>query len=147
MGIEWTGWLGVGVVAAAIGVAAFGVLALRGQPRGRTGIEGLAQVLLIPERRRRYFQTIIFEGIAFTLAALAWGFDSLGVLPPAVADLLIPLCFLGGSISMAWMTFVGMRPRPLSREEQSALETNGRALIYSLAFAPVDVRSPPPPPF
>ncbi|MCI4336472.1 MAG: hypothetical protein L3K17_04655 [Thermoplasmata archaeon] len=100
-------------------------------------MEAMAQAAFIPEKRRRYLSILSIEGSLVLLTAISWGLGQVGVIPGSLGGDIVAAFLLSGMLTVAALTWVGLRPAHLSAIELAEFRARAPQLLYSLAFAPM----------
>jgi hypothetical protein len=133
--------VGVAVLVDSLATVGMSVVLLRGRLRPSRVLEALAQVALLPGRRRRFLQLLMLEAGFFVVIGILLGLDGLGIAFPIDPDFPLAAAFLGGMLMMGWISWTALRPQSLSSEERADLARNAPSILESLWMAPY--REPP----
>jgi hypothetical protein len=123
----------VTAVAFSIGSSAL----LRRASRGGSVMEGMIQVVFLPEKRRVYLLLMSLEGALFVLSGLVLGCTLIGILPQAPGTLAFVVLFVLGIAFMSARTVLGLRPSKLSNEQVAAVHRELPNSMPGLAFIPL----------
>ena len=103
--------------------------------------QGLAQVVFLPERRTMVFWLLTALGVLSITGGAVQALESLGWLTTIELDILTSVVYIGGSICMILLITVGLRPTPLTKDQQAEVVRASRE-IFMLAFLPVGAQEP-----
>jgi hypothetical protein len=124
--------VGVAVLVDSLATVGMSVVLLRGRLRPSRVLEALAQVALLPERRRRFLQLLMLEAGFFVVIGILLSLDGLGIAFPIDPDFPLAAAFLGGMLMMGWISWTALRPQSLSSEERADLARNAPSILESL---------------
>jgi hypothetical protein len=117
----------------------FAVLFVR-LPAPHSFISGLAQVVFLPRKRRRYLAVLSLEASFLLLAGIAWSLVAIGVLGGGLVSVAVSLLVLAAVLSQDALTWVGLRAEPVEEAEWAAIARDAPATLQSLWAAPVQYR-------
>jgi hypothetical protein len=100
-------------------------------------LDGMVQVVFLPEKRRLYLQLMSVEGALFVLAGLVAGLTLLGVLPTLPAFGAFAILFVAAIGLMSWRTALGLRPTRLTRNQLESVQRELPGSLPGLAFIPL----------
>ena len=131
--------LGISVLGAAVATVLVSVLLLgRMQRHGSSVMEGMAQVVFLPEKRSHYLWLMSIEGALFVLGGIAFGLSETGVVPGALGRFAFAALFLLGLVFLTVRSAVGLSPSPLTEADRATIRRSAPAVLDSLAFIPLD---------
>ena len=128
--------VGISTLFVAVGVGALALYLTRGKARLGPIQSAFAQVTLIPHRRQRFLLLLWVEVLFFLAAGVFLGLYHLGIEISNDPDLLFTVAFLGGTVTLGALTWVGLSPRPLTEEERAIAERDSPTVMESLWMVP-----------
>ncbi|MGP8072288.1 MAG: hypothetical protein ACLPZM_04065 [Thermoplasmata archaeon] len=124
------------VLFVSVGVGGLTLFLLRGDARPQAILSALAQVTLIPERRRRFLLLLWASAVCFLVTGVLLGLYRLGLQLGDDPDLWFSISFLVGMLALGALAWVGLSPRPLTESERAAAERDAPNMLESLWMAP-----------
>jgi hypothetical protein len=122
---------------ATIAFSAWSSALLRKTRRDGSVMDGLAQVVFLPEKRRRYLWLMSLEGSLFVLSGLVLGVVLLLGLSIAIGLVAFVLLFLGAMGFMTSRTALGLRRSELTEEQKEAVRRELPNALQGIAFIPL----------
>lgn len=132
---------GLALVVATILFSGLSLFLMRGTGRGGSVMDGLIQVIFLPEKRRKYLWIMSLEGAMFVLGGLLLGVFLLAGLPIDLGLSLFVGIFLAGLGFMSWRTALGLRATALTEEQKEAVRRDLPNSLEGLAFIPLQGES------
>ena len=134
--------VGVGLLLATIGFSAASLILLQRSRTGASVMDGMAQLVFLPEKRRAYLWIMSIEGGLFVLSGIV-----LGVFLVTGSSLDIGLSaflvlFVAAIAMMSWRTVLGLRPTALTKEQQETVRRELPNSLSGLAFIPLKGEEP-----
>ncbi|MCI4321779.1 MAG: hypothetical protein L3K18_05500 [Thermoplasmata archaeon] len=137
--------VGIALLLATIGFSAASVLLLQRGRSGESVMDGMVQLVFLPEKRRAYLWIMSVEGSLFVLSGIVLGVFLLTGWPLDLGLLAFVLLFLAAIAMMSWRTVLGLRPTVLTEEQKETVRRELPNSLSGLAFIPLQGEEPSDP--
>ncbi len=105
-------------------------------PHGEGVLEAMASVLLVPAKRRRWVILLSFGSSLFVLSGLVDQLEEFGVGGELLDRVLARALFVAALLTFVSLTWIGLRPAPLTESERIEASASVPRVMSSLALVP-----------
>jgi len=137
--------VGIGLLLATIGFSAASVILLQRSRSGASVMDGMVQLVFLPEKRRTYLWIMSIEGGLFVLSGIVLGAFLLTGLPLDLGLSAFLVLFVAAIAMMSWRTVLGLRPTVLTEEQKETVRRELPNSLSGLAFIPLQGEEPSSP--
>jgi hypothetical protein len=137
--------VGIGLLLATIGFSAASVILLQRSRTGASVMDGMVQLVFLPEKRRLYLWIMSIEGGLFVISGIVLGVFLVTGLPLDFGLAAFLALFVAAIALMSWRTVLGLRPTVLTEEQKETVRRELPNSLSGLAFIPLQGEEPADP--